>query len=87
MQQRWKPVFSNNRGNDIPFLLPYSIGHKDQPVQYGGGTTQGCEYQDAWSIVGYLGGFQAPYLTKEKKPLSYLEVHNKALELDLFLHS
>lgn len=79
-------VFHNSLRNNIPTLLPYSIGRKDQHC-YVGGTTQGYEYQEVGITGGYIGGWEALYFTKRKrKPLLYSEVHNKALKLDLLLH-
>lgn len=50
------------------------------------GTKQGCDYQEVGIIVSYLGSCQAPYFTQRKRKNLYLEVHNKALVLDLFIH-
>lgn len=57
-----------------------------------GGDYTGCGYQEARIIVGYPGGWPAPYFTKRKnrkkktKTLLYSDVYNKALELDLYFH-
>lgn len=57
-----------------------------------GGDYTRCEHQGVEIVVAYRGGWLAPYFTKRKKkrrrkkPLLYLEVHNEAIELDLFFH-
>lgn len=46
-------VFHNSLRNNIPTLLPYSIGRKDQQC-YVGGTTQGYEYQEVGIIGSHI---------------------------------